>query len=151
METLQQKIDRFHKEIAKVHALIDVQSQTEEAKRKLESAIDSMSRLKGNAFYTVEIKKQGEEDIRLLAATERVLSRAIANKEQAIKEQAIKELSLALAEREERIADLEHKVKYLEKCANTTLEVSEERKEYIEALEEVLRLKELELKQFQDN
>ncbi len=76
-----------------------------------------------------------------------------------IQSQSIKELSLALldasakiAERDERIADLEHKVKYLEECANTTLEVSEERKEYIEALEEVLRLKELEIsKQSQGN
>ena len=44
-----------------------------------------------------------------------------------IEQQAIKELSLALAERDERL--------------------SEERKERIAALEEVLRLKELELKE----
>jgi len=67
-------------------------------------------------------------------------------------EQSIKELSLALleatvkiAERDERIADLEHKVKYLEECANKSLELREEKEEYIDSLEEVLRLKELEL------
>ncbi|MCP4991375.1 MAG: hypothetical protein GY928_36570 [Colwellia sp.] len=73
-----------------------------------------------------------------------------------IESQAIKELleaaSAAVTSLSERIVDLEHKVKYLEECANTTLEVSEERKEYIEALEEVLRLKELEIsKQSQGN
>ncbi len=66
-----------------------------------------------------------------------------------IESQAIKELleaaTAAVTSLSERIADLEHKVKYLEECANTTLEVSEERKEYIESLEEVLRLKDLEL------
>lgn len=70
-------------------------------------------------------------------------------------QQAIKDLLeaavAAVTSLSERIADLEHKVKYLEEWANKTLEVSEERKEYIEALEEVLRLKELELRQFKDN
>jgi hypothetical protein len=67
-----------------------------------------------------------------------------------VKQQSIKELSLALAERDKKIADLENRVKDLEACVIVSVSLGEERKDRIAALEEVLRLKDLELKQFTD-
>ena len=72
-----------------------------------------------------EITKENKADYeREILKTER---------DERIEQQSIKELSLALAERDKKIANL--------------TELSNEREEYINSLEEVLRLKELELKE----